>query len=368
MSPASPLTAPVINSTLAPVDLDAQSIDRHLNRVLHRLRTQYTQRPEFQAATEQLSDFVVNGGKRVRPRLCISTYRILADHLAEATAPRPVLWVASSLELFHAFMLVHDDLIDRSPLRRNRLSLHESIRRHSANFQSRPMSDHKANSMALVIGDTMFTVGMSMVAQANLKGRTGKTVQKIISDMLVETGLGQILDILFEDRPLEDFRRADSDIVDAYLYKTARYTITGPMLIGAAMAGAGPELCVALGRLGDQLGLAYQIRNDLEDIDKAAAGQESSDIDTGKRTTLLLHTYRNLSPVGKRTLTNLLEQPASADRRRQILTLMESTGSVENAQQWAERLLVEALATAHELPLPVEKRQAIARLVSLRTH
>ena len=368
MTPASPLTAPTITTATPVLELDHQTIERHLSRVLSRLRNQYAQRPEFEAAANHLAAFVLNGGKRVRPRLCISTYRILADHPLDSAAPRPLLWVASSLELFHAFMLVHDDLIDRSPLRRNRLSLHESIRRHSAEFLSRPMTEHKANSIALVIGDTMFTVGMSMVAQAGLKGRSGKTVQKLISDMLLETGLGQILDILFEDRPLDDFRQADNDIIDAYLYKTARYTITGPMLIGAALAGASPELLACLGRLGDQLGLAYQIRNDLEDIDKAIAGQESSDLDTGKRTALLLHTYRSLSPLGKRTLTGLLEQPATDERRQQMLSLMESTGSIEHAQQWAERLQVEALATAHELPLPAEKRQAIARLVALRTH
>lgn len=368
MTPASSLSSPSISNTTPLVDLDLLAIEQHLKRMTNRLRNRYAHRPEFEAASEHLARFILNGGKRVRPRLCTATYRILAELAPDATVPRPLLWVASSLELFHAFMLVHDDLIDRSPIRRNRLSLHESIRRHSADFLSQPMPEHKANSIALVIGDTMFTVGMSMVAQANLKGRSGKVVQKIISDMLVETGLGQILDILFEDRPLHDFSQADADIVDAYLYKTARYTITGPMLIGAAMAGSSPELLASLGRLGDQLGLAYQIRNDLEDIDKAAAGLESSDIDTGKRTTLLLHTYRNLSPLGKRTLTGLLDQPVSDERRRQILSLMETTGSIEHAQQWAERLLVDALATAHELPLPIEKRQAIARLVSLRTH
>jgi geranylgeranyl diphosphate synthase type I len=280
------------------------------------------------------------------------------------------MWVASSLELFHAFMLVHDDLIDRSPLRRHSHSMHESIRLRSAEFNTESMNDQKAASLALVIGDIMFTVGMSMVTQAGLEGRTARSVHKIITDMLLETGLGQGLDILFEDKPLADFDHTggDDEIYQMYLYKTARYTITGPLLIGAAMADARPDLLKSLTRLGDMLGLAYQVRNDLEDLTGAAAGLDSPDLDSGKRTPILIHTYRNLSPLGKLSLIRLLNDPPGPDRRRQIFSLMESTGSVEHAQKLAERLQVESLELIQHLPTCAEKRQAIARLASVRAN
>lgn len=363
--PTQVLAIPVVTP-----DTDRSRIDRHLERVLSRFRGQFHQRPEFQACAEHISEFVLNGGKRVRPKLCLAMYRILSESPADAPVPRPLMWIASSLELFHAFMLVHDDLIDRSPLRRNRDSLHQSIRLRSSEFLSTPMSEHKAASMALVIGDIMFTLGMSMVTQAGLEGRTARNVQKIVTDMLLETGLGQGLDILFEDRPLEDFdlHTGDDEILSVYLYKTARYTITGPMLIGAAMALAKPDLMASLTKLGDLLGLAYQIRNDLEDLDNAANGQECSDIDTGKRTPILIHAFQKLSPLGKRTLQGLLDQSAGPEKRRQILSIMHSTGSIERAQKSVEKLQFEALATVQNLPIAPEKKQAIARLASMFTH
>jgi geranylgeranyl diphosphate synthase type I len=354
----------------APIDSDRQRIDRHLDRILSRLRTQFSFRPEFIACADHISEFILNGGKRVRPRLCISLYRILKDLDADSAVPRPLMWVSSSLELFHAFMLVHDDLIDRSPFRRHGHSMHESIRLRSADFGSHAMPEHKAASMALVIGDIMFTVGMSMVTQAGLEGRTARNVHKIISDMLLETGLGQGLDILFEDKPLAEFDHSagDDDIYQMYLYKTARYTITGPLLIGAAVADARPDLLKALARIGDMLGLAYQVRNDLEDLTAAAAGHDSPDLDTGKRTPILIHTYRNLSALGKLNLARLLDEPPGPNRRNQILSLMESTGSIEHAQKLSERLMVDSLELIQHLPVCPEKRQAIARLASLRSN
>lgn len=370
MITTSPVATTVAKLVAAPADSDRIRIDRHLDRILSRLRSQFAFRPEFVACSDHISQYVLNGGKRVRPRLCISLYRIFKDLQSDAHVPRSVMWVASSLELFHAFMLVHDDLIDRSPLRRQRHSMHESIRLRAPEFCSGSMSDHKAASIALVIGDIMFTVGMSMVTQAGLEGRTARNVHKIISDMLLETGLGQGLDILFEDKPLADFDHpgGDDEIYQMYLYKTARYTITGPLLIGAAMADARHDVIKSLGRIGDMLGLAYQIRNDLEDLASATAGLESPDLDSGKRTPILIHTYRNLSSQGKLNLSRLLNEPPGPNRRRQILSLMESTGSIDHAQKLAERLQVDALELIQHLPTTPEKRQAIARLASVRAN
>ena len=82
--------------------------------------------PGYSRSSARISEFVLWGGKRLRPRLCLASYRILADS-GEAT-PWPVWVGASSLEIFHAFMLVHDDLIDGSSVRRDRAALHEAIR------------------------------------------------------------------------------------------------------------------------------------------------------------------------------------------------------------------------------------------------
>ena len=353
-------------SAICPAEnIDRAQIDRLLERILSRFRSAFSHRPEFIAIAEEISSFVLNSGKRVRPKLCISTYRILSNLQDDAVIPRPLTWLASSLELFHAFMLVHDDLIDKSPIRRDRLSLHESIRHHAASFGTDQISPAKAASLALVIGDMMFTIGMSMVNQSGLPSRLSRNVHNIISNMLLETGFGQGLDILFEDRPLKDFEDGNREIIDAYLYKTARYTITGPMLIGATMADAKPDLISALKNLGDVIGLAYQLQNDLEDLERAYSDLDSSDLDTGKRTAILIHAYKSLNSSERDALTRLLDEPPTPDRRRQLLSILETTGAIQHAQKWVEQLRSEALAAIQVLPLAVSGRQAFAQIFAL---
>ena len=89
------------------------------------------------------------------------------------------------------------------------------------------------------------------------------------------------------------------------------------------------------------------------------------DLDTGKRTAILLHAYKSLNPSDRKALSLLLDQPATPARRRELLTVLESSGAIDHAHQWVERLRIEALAAIGDLPLSVENRQAFAQMFAL---
>ena len=112
-----------------------------------------------------LTEFVLQGGKRLRPRLCLAGYRILTGRYE--APPRSVALASASLEVFHAFMLVHDDLIDGSVTRRDRPTLHEAVRRDL----DRPdgASERKrASDLGLIAGDLLFALGMRLLGRSGL--------------------------------------------------------------------------------------------------------------------------------------------------------------------------------------------------------
>ena len=84
--------------------------------------------------------------------------------------------------------------------------------------------------------------------------------------MLFETGLGEALDVLYDDCPLEHL--SEEQLIESYLRKTARYSVSGPLVLGASqIAGAAPPVLRALDRFGDLLGFGFQVQNDLDALD-----------------------------------------------------------------------------------------------------
>ncbi len=158
----------------------------------------------------------------MRPRLCLVGYRILADRL---DPPKAVLNAAACLELFHAFMLVHDDLIDGSILRRDAPTLHEAIRRDADD----PADQKTSADLGLLAGDILFALGMRLLGRAGLTDAIMGRVHRLVSEMLLETGLGEALDVLYGDCPLGDL--SEDQILEAYLRKTARYSVSGPVVV-----------------------------------------------------------------------------------------------------------------------------------------
>ena len=339
---------------------DRVQIDGCLATALGEAERRYASNPRLLPLFGRISEFVLWGGKRLRPRLCLASYRILAD-AGEAT-PRPVWVGASSLEIFHAFMLVHDDLIDGSSMRRDRAALHEAIRLDGEAPES-PGARKRASDLGMIAGDLLFALGMRTLSHSGLDEHVLARAQRIVADMLFETGLGEALDVLYDDCPLAQL--AEEQVVEAYLRKTARYSVSGPLVLGATIAGAPSAVYEALGRFGDLLGFGYQVQNDLDVMEEDPENGECSDLDSGKRTFLLLKAYQRLSEAGRRAMDEALAAPVGLERRRRMRALIRASEAVDECRARLQGLRRQAVRALGAAPLRPDQRRAFIALTDL---
>ena len=335
---------------------DRDRVDRDLLAFFDATRRDYAGNPHLAPLYGRLVEFVLRGGKRLRPRLCLASYRILTGRLDPP--PAPVALAASSLEVFHAFMLVHDDLIDGSVVRRNRATLHEAIRL-DADEPDAPMERKRSADLGLIGGDLLFALGMRILNRSGLDDCALGRANRLMADMLFETGLGEALDVLYDDCPLE--RLTEDQLIESYLRKTARYSVSGPLVLGASLAGADDGVIRALDRFGDLLGFGFQVQNDLDALDADVEDGDHPDLDGGKRTYVLWSAYRGLDPDGRRSLVAALAAPVGPARRRILLDLIRRSGALDWCRTKLDVVRRDAVAVLADAPLdPAQRRQLVA--------
>lgn len=184
--------------------------------------------------SRMVSDLVTAGGKRLRPRVAL-----LAFAAAGGRDPAAVIDAAAAFELIHTASLVHDDIIDQSPLRRGRPTLHVKY----------------GVSHALVAGDFLFTQGFA------LSGRLSKEVIRTTAEACVRLAEGEVM----EQRLLAE--EVDQERYLKIIVKKTAEPIRACAATGAICAGARPAVIEALGQYGLEIGIAFQIADDVLDID-----------------------------------------------------------------------------------------------------
>ena len=257
-------------------------IDARLREYLHAQRADYLRRPALGALYDDLKDFVLRPGKRLRPTLFLLAERVFAPDDSEK---RDLLPAAVSLELLHAFILIHDDIIDRSETRRGLPTLHRAIEGRLPPFTDR----HRAGSnLALVLGDVLFALAQKSLLESPLAppaviARLGT----LLLGCMVETGFGEAADILYGTRDVAKVGVAD--IEQMYLLKTTRYTIECPLAMAAVLHGVDADGLETLARVARPAGLAFQVQNDLVEFARfeQSDAEVPADILEGKKTLLM---------------------------------------------------------------------------------
>jgi geranylgeranyl diphosphate synthase type I len=319
-------------------------------------------------------DFL-SGGKRFRALFCFwgwQAVRSLGDDSADAAgvvAGGPldaVVSVSSALELFHAAALVHDDLIDNSDTRRGAPAAHKRFERlHDEEGWSGSGSSfgHGAatllGDLLLILSDELFDEGLTQVVSAPAR----RAARAEFNRMRLDVTAGQYLDIFEEigwsGRPDADqLARAERVIV----YKSAKYSIESPLLIGASLAGATVGQLEALRAFGLPLGIAYQLRDDLLGVfgDSDVTGKPSGDdLREGKRTVIIALTRQAIPSGARATLDELLGDPDLTPEqiRTMQLTIRES-GAVDTVERMIADNVARAIAALDDAPIgPAAKAQ-----------
>jgi geranylgeranyl diphosphate synthase type I len=320
--------------------------------------------PDLAPLTEIAQRFVVDGGKRLRPLFASWGWRSVRDEGEDDSA---LLNAAAALELLHTCALVHDDVMDGSATRRG----HPSAHRAFASLHQRAGWPGDPNvfgiSAAIVLGDVLLSWADALFAGAGLDQDAAARARAVYDSMREQVIAGQYLDVL------EQARSGLS--VDAALkvieYKTSKYTVEGPLHLGAAAAGAPPAVLAALSRYGLALGEAFQLRDDLLALfgDPDRTGKPSGDdLREGKRTLLVALAMQRADAAQAALLERGLgDRTLDAAGVDGLCGVLVATGAVQRVEQRIAERAAQARAALAEPALAAEARAALRRLVTVAT-
>ncbi|WP_171162107.1 polyprenyl synthetase family protein [Streptomyces sp. I05A-00742] len=302
-----------------------------------------------------LRDLLAAGGKRLRPLLCVSGWQAAGGQ----GTPGTLIRVAASLEMFHAFCLIHDDVMDNSARRRGAPTVHRRLARHHAHGRTATAARHVGTSGAILVGDLALAWSDELLQAAGLTPRQLGAVLPLINDMRGEVMYGQYLDVTAAGRPTADVEQA----LRIVRYKTAKYTVERPLHIGAALAGAPLAVREALTAYALPVGEAFQLRDDLLGVfgTPEVTGKPSlDDLREGKHTVLVALALQRADARRRRVLRTLLGAPrldeAGADRIREVFI---ATGARDEVEEMISAFQARALRVLETAPFP---SRAIAHL------
>ena len=261
--------------------------------------------PELEPVMAAARTLVLDGGKRLRPQFAYWGWRSVQGPGADDEA---LITAAASLELVHACALAHDDLMDASDTRRGNPTAHVSFAGMHARAGWTGTSEHFGAAAAILLGDLLLAWADTLFARAHLP----RAAHEVFDDMRELVMAGQYLDVLVQARA--EF--SPGNAVRVMQFKTSKYTVEGPLYLGANAAGASPDVLAALTEYAIPLGEAFQLRDDVLGVfgDPSVTGKPAGDdLREGKQTLLaalamqnadyrqatLLRTY-----LGRRDLSN----------------------------------------------------------------
>ncbi|MEY4310650.1 MAG: hypothetical protein RLZ71_576 [Actinomycetota bacterium] len=347
-------------------------------------------RAEFEAISPDLTTVVdftkslLAGGKRFRALFCywswiatLETANIAQTEAQRNASAEAMVGICAALEMFHGAALVHDDLLDQSDTRRGAPSIHRRF--EQLHKESRWVGSPERFGVAgsVLVGDLMLGWSSELFGQALLNAPDREieaAARDEFSRMRVEVMAGQYLDVLEENAaPMRSVDEAVGRANRVILYKTAKYSIEAPLLIGAAFAGADPATLRGLSAFGIPLGMAFQLRDDILGVfgDPAVTGKPAGDdLREGKRTVLVALTRQSLSDSAGRVFDELLsERNLTAEQISFLQQTIAGSGALEKTERMIEELAdssFEALAALQVNDYAKSQLKAMAEKVIQR--
>lgn len=292
------------------------------------------------------------GGKRFRPRMVLAAYEALGGDDLQAAA-----CIGAAFELLHTALIVHDDVIDHDFVRRGGPNIAGSYR-DAARAAGAPdaVAEHRGLSASVIAGDLALFSAYRFVDRSGVGDEMRARLLEVMDDALFASAAGELIDVDFAWMP--DLPGVD-EILGMERLKTAVYSFECPLQAGAILAGASEETITTLAEFGRDLGIAYQVVDDLLGV----FGQESEtgktavgDLREGKRTVLIayasaLEGWHVVAPLfGDPDLTE-----EGAERLRRHLEAVGARGFAEGlARYYANRALARLLEPHVPLALRAE--------------
>lgn len=307
-----------------------------------------------------LREYCLREGKRVRPLIVLLSY---LGYRGSRRRIGEIIKIASALELMHSFLLVQDDIIDKSSMRRGGKALHVL-----SDDRYRDMTKNRGigNDVASILGDILFSNAIEIIGNASINPRIKSDFLGIFAKTYEMTAWGQMLDSLHSLPVRID---ANDDVPSRIgILKTAYYTICNPMLMGLQLTGrySGREAAV-IEDFAIPLGLAFQIRDDILGVfgnrDETGKSAES-DILEGKMTILVLNTIQALGKTElKKFMRIFTREKKTRSEIQYIKSRMQKSGALESAMHRLSELADEVKQKLPLLGIRKEQRIILKGLV-----
>lgn len=284
-----------------------------------------------------VKELALAGGKRLRPAFMHRAYLAAGGDDEER-----ILKTSVSVELLHLFLLVHDDIIDRDDTRHGLPTLHRKYAEIGKKHFDIGDTDHFGVSIAIIMGDMLMAFGNDIIFRSGFpEDRVFRALSKLQS-VVSYTVIGQGRDIYMEYKK----SATEEEILRMYRNKTAKYTVEGPMHLGAALAGSPEDTLKKFSAYGVPIGVAFQIRDDILGIfgsEEKLGKPVGSDIEEGKLTLLVSRALEKGSRAEERELRRILSIGAglSGEDIGRFRDIIRGTGSLGYAEDMMSRLIDE---------------------------
>lgn len=284
-------------------------------------------------------DLTLRGGKRFRALLLLAGYSI-------ATGRRPVaaLEAAAALEHFQSWMLVHDDVIDHSAERRGGRTVHLAAGDLHRKRRLSGSSEQFGTGIAITLGDLEEPFVIEGLLRSHVPTGRKLAALREYGRMTRLTAFGQLLDILNGARDPGEV--TEQEVLQVHELKSAEYTVVSPLRIGAILGGASAPLRRALSGFGRDLGIAFQLRDDVLGAGFGAeqSGKSSNDLSEGKRTLLVVWAWRKGTSAQRAALARALGNPSATHAELEgARAALRATGSLAHSEEMIHRLSTRGL-------------------------
>lgn len=301
---------------------------------------------DFKASNSSLSlydpvNYIMSlGGKRMRPALLLMTNDLFDGKLEDALHP------ALAVEVFHNFTLLHDDIMDHAPIRRGQQTVHEKW----------------GVNEAILSGDVMMVQAVNLMV--NCPDRALRKVLDVFNKTAIEVCEGQQMDM--------DFEHQEDVSIDAYIKMIELKTsvlLAGAMKIGAVIGGASDQDADAIYEFGRNLGISFQIKDDILDIygDMAKFGKQvGGDIIENKKTYMMLNAQELATGESATALSDWLAKTdfVPEEKVKAVTAIYDELQVKEHTEEVMNNYYDKAISNLDAISISKEKKAPLYQLAA----
>lgn len=287
---------------------------------------------------------VLRGGKRLRPVLAVLGYKIAGGKKIET-----MLDAAVALEIFHNYLLIHDDIMDKDDKRHGGLNITGVYKKRFKNSVPIASLQHAADSQAILAGDVCCGLSYEVITQSGFSAEKKLAAVDRLNQAVFEVAAGQQLDIIASFSNKVSMRH----ILKINYYKTAGYSVIMPLQFGAILAEKGQSLHPVMEQYGEGVGIGFQLVDDVIGMfgtERTIGKPIISDLREGKQTLLYFYGMALSSPDQKTYLEKAFRNPnADMAMLREVRKILEENGAKAKTLVLANTKAEEAITIVPKL-------------------